>query len=201
MKIVASGGNLNAISLDDLFSSISSLHSIKPGTAPKVEVDLGSIQFVDPHGAVGLIILLETIARRSKAKPHLIVPRSSNVCGYLARLGVLSEVGNLAELDWDTISNGATVGDSDVLLELTAIQSQGDVDSVLRHLEDILTSNLGWTTIQGGPAFSPILKAMVPADIERLKSRLRACLPASADGRITLGARANAVKGRVTKTP
>lgn len=54
-----------------------------------------------------------------------------------------------------------------------------------------------WTTIHGGPAFAPILKAMAPADLDRLKARLRARLPEGSDGRIAYGARANAVKGRV----
>jgi hypothetical protein len=38
---------------------------------------------------------------------------------------------------------------------------------------------------------------MTPADIEILKTRMRARLPTDAAGRITYGARANAVKGRV----
>jgi hypothetical protein len=43
----------------------------------------------------------------------------------------------------------------------------------------------------------PTLAAMTPGDIELLKTRVRACLPTDAGGRITCGARANAVKGRV----
>ena len=54
-----------------------------------------------------------------------------------------------------------------------------------------------WTSVQGGPAFAPILKALAPKDLDGLKGRLRARVPAGADGRIVLGARANAVKGRV----
>jgi hypothetical protein len=38
---------------------------------------------------------------------------------------------------------------------------------------------------------------MSPEDAELLKSRVRARLPADAAGRITYGARANAVKGRM----
>ncbi|MFI5347770.1 MAG: class I SAM-dependent methyltransferase [Elusimicrobiota bacterium] len=53
-----------------------------------------------------------------------------------------------------------------------------------------------WTTVLGGPAFAPILKSMPPKDLEGLKARLRARVPAGADGRIVCAARANAVKGR-----
>jgi SAM-dependent methyltransferase len=54
-----------------------------------------------------------------------------------------------------------------------------------------------WTTVLGGPAFSAMLKTMAPADVDRLKARVRARVQVGADGRIDLGARANAVKGRV----
>jgi SAM-dependent methyltransferase len=54
-----------------------------------------------------------------------------------------------------------------------------------------------WATIQGGPSVKMKLAAMAPADIERLKSRMRERLPADANGRVAFNARANAVKGRV----
>lgn len=54
-----------------------------------------------------------------------------------------------------------------------------------------------WATVLGGPAFAPVLKSMAPADLDGLRARLRARLPAGPDARITYGARANAVKGRV----
>lgn len=53
-----------------------------------------------------------------------------------------------------------------------------------------------WSCVLGGPSVSRTLKAMPAADIERIQARLRARIPAGADGRITYGARANAVKGR-----
>ena len=54
-----------------------------------------------------------------------------------------------------------------------------------------------WTTVFGGPSVGRQLKAMAPEDLERLKARMRALLPADAAGRITYAARANAVRGRV----
>jgi SAM-dependent methyltransferase len=75
-------------------------------------------------------------------------------------------------------------------------------------LEDIATREIAvertfadfddyWTTIFGGPSVGPKLAAMAPADLALLKARMRARLPADAAGRITYGARANAIKGRV----
>jgi SAM-dependent methyltransferase len=54
-----------------------------------------------------------------------------------------------------------------------------------------------WTSVLGGPSVAAKLAAMTPAEIAFLQSRMRALLPADAAGRITYGARANAVKGHV----
>lgn len=54
-----------------------------------------------------------------------------------------------------------------------------------------------WATVHGGPSVGPQLAAMASDDLALLKSRMRAHLPADADGRINYSARANAVKGRV----
>jgi ubiquinone/menaquinone biosynthesis C-methylase UbiE len=54
-----------------------------------------------------------------------------------------------------------------------------------------------WTTNLLGPAIGPTIAAMPASDAELLKVRVRARVPADAAGRITYGARANAVKGRV----
>jgi SAM-dependent methyltransferase len=55
-----------------------------------------------------------------------------------------------------------------------------------------------WTAIRGGPSVGPKLAATPPERLAVLEARMRAILPADASGRITYGARANAVKGRVT---
>jgi hypothetical protein len=54
-----------------------------------------------------------------------------------------------------------------------------------------------WTTSLLGPSVGPTLAAMASTDVELLKMRVRARLPADITGRITYGARANAVKGHV----
>jgi SAM-dependent methyltransferase len=54
-----------------------------------------------------------------------------------------------------------------------------------------------WATVRGGPSVGPQLAAMASRELARLRARMRALLPADADGRITYSARANAVKGRV----
>ena len=56
-----------------------------------------------------------------------------------------------------------------------------------------------WTTSLLGSSVGPTVAAMASGDVELLKTRVHARLPADAAGRITYGARANAVKGRVPK--
>jgi ubiquinone/menaquinone biosynthesis C-methylase UbiE len=56
-----------------------------------------------------------------------------------------------------------------------------------------------WTINLLGPSVSAAASGMTPADIERLKSKVRTRLPADSAGRITYSSRANAVKGRVPK--
>ena len=54
-----------------------------------------------------------------------------------------------------------------------------------------------WTTALTGPSIMPKIALMSTADVAVLKVRLRERLAADAAGRITYGARANAVRGRV----
>jgi hypothetical protein len=54
-----------------------------------------------------------------------------------------------------------------------------------------------WATVLGGPSVGPQLAAMASDDLAHLRARMRGRLPADATGRITYGARANAVKGRI----
>lgn len=56
-----------------------------------------------------------------------------------------------------------------------------------------------WMTQIRFPSVGPLVAAMASVDLETLKSRVRAALPADAEGRVTYGARAHAIKGRVPK--
>jgi hypothetical protein len=58
-----------------------------------------------------------------------------------------------------------------------------------------------WSSATAFPTSGQAIAAMAPADIEKLKARLAERLPADASGRIAYQARANAIKGRVPKSP
>ena len=66
-----------------------------------------------------------------------------------------------------------------------------DVQRTFDDFEDF------WTTTLLIPTLRPTFAAMPTKDAEILKTRVRARMPADAAGRITYGARANAVKGRM----
>jgi SAM-dependent methyltransferase len=54
-----------------------------------------------------------------------------------------------------------------------------------------------WRTILGGPSVRAKLAAMAPEDVVLLRARMRSRLAVDASGRITCGARVNAIKGQV----
>jgi hypothetical protein len=54
-----------------------------------------------------------------------------------------------------------------------------------------------WTTTLLSPSTGPVVATLPPAEVESLKARVRARLPADSEGRITYTARATAVRGRV----
>jgi hypothetical protein len=54
-----------------------------------------------------------------------------------------------------------------------------------------------WTAQMKAPSLGPAVAAMAREDVETLRTRVRARLPSDGGGRITYGARANAIKGVV----
>lgn len=77
---------------------------------------------------------------------------------------------------------------------LEAVETRAiEVERTFESFED------WWTTVLTGPSIGTRLAAMPPDGLATLKERMRARHPADAAGRITYGARANAVKGRVPR--
>jgi len=74
-------------------------------------------------------------------------------------------------------------------VETRAIAVQRSFDSIDEFL------SIGLNT----PSIGPVVKAMPASDVEALKARLRAGLRPDERGRVTLNARANAVKGRLPR--
>jgi hypothetical protein len=56
-----------------------------------------------------------------------------------------------------------------------------------------------WEINRTSPVLGSTIAAMAAGDLETLRKRVRAHLPEDTEGRITYGARAHAIKGRVVK--
>lgn len=147
MNLEVTDDSLNAITVDRLFASASPLLSLPSKSMVKVTVDLRGVRFIEPYGLGGLMALLETVSRRSKSQPKVLAPEDLAVHGYLSRLGAWEQMRKIARLEEGLVTHsGARGSDSDVLLELTPIRTQEDIDGVLHHLKRIVTSNLGYST-------------------------------------------------------
>jgi hypothetical protein len=106
--------------------------------------DARHLRWIDPSGMVGLLSAFRLAGDRAGAPARLQLPESTQVTGYLARMGFFRAAEGLAELDRRAPRRGA--GDTDVLLEITPIATNSDVhqvvDRVQRTAGAILTRTL-----------------------------------------------------------
>lgn len=146
MEIAAGPGKLNVQSYDRLLLGAAPIWSTKPRSISQVTLNLSQINFVDPFGLAGLAVLTESIARRTKLPPVIILPVNPNVTGYLSRLGAWEHLGKISELRSDAPLASHVGGvDSDVLLELSPISSAADIQKILASLSTIIENNLGYS--------------------------------------------------------
>ena len=79
---------------------------------------------------------------------------------------------------------------------LEAVESREiEVRRTFADFDDLWSSSMGISQVEDAVA------TLAAGDVQLLKARLRARLPADAQGRITCAARVNAIKGRVPNSP
>jgi len=79
---------------------------------------------------------------------------------------------------------------------LEAVESREiEVRRTFADFDDLWSSSMGISQVEDAVA------TLAAGDVQLLKARLRARLPADAQGRITYAARVNAIKGRVPNSP
>jgi ubiquinone/menaquinone biosynthesis C-methylase UbiE len=150
----------------------------------------------------------------------IFVPEPAKGIAELAR--VVRPGGTVATYMWDMLGGGFPL--DPVLVEMRAMglapprppQMQASRLEALRGLwteaglEAVETREITvqrtftdfddfWMTKLKFPAVVPVVAGMAAADVVTLKSRVRSALPADAEGRITYGARAHAIKGHLPK--
>jgi anti-sigma regulatory factor (Ser/Thr protein kinase) len=95
---------------------------------------------------VGLLAAGAVARDRQGALPRLQVPESTDVTGYLARMGFFEQARGVFQVDGRVPRRGG--GTSDVLLEITSIEGNQDVhrvvDGVQARAGAILASRLGY---------------------------------------------------------
>ena len=138
--------------------------------------------------------------------------------GVAEMVRVVSPGGTVATYMWDMVGGGSPL--DPILVEMRAMsltpprppQMDASRMEALRDLwtgaglEAVATREITvhrtfanfddfWTTEIKSPAVASMVATMASGDVETLKSRVRARLPADTEGRITYGARAHAIKG------
>lgn len=108
--------------------------------------DARHLRWVDPNGMVALLLAGSVAGEASGSLPHLELPESQDVLGYLGRMGFHDQAHRVFE--FETPGRRSASAPSDVLLEITAIDTNGDVHEIVDRVQTragaILTSRLGY---------------------------------------------------------
>jgi hypothetical protein len=110
----------------------------------RVLFDASRVRWADPYGMIGLLVLGAT-ARQRGEQAVFKLPESADVVSYMGRMNFFEHAAPLFELAGPR-PRGRTDGGSDVLLEITPINSHQDVHRVVDLVNDrgmrILTGQL-----------------------------------------------------------
>jgi anti-sigma regulatory factor (Ser/Thr protein kinase) len=121
---------------------------------------------------IGLLAVGQQLRDAAPARPVLQLPDSTDVAGYMSRMGFHREAEPLFELH-GAPQRRREGGASNVLLEITPIRSHEDVHEVIEHVQDragaILTDRLGYSPVEAG-MFGMILSEVCQNIIEHAEA-------------------------------
>ena len=133
----------------------------------RVLFDARHLRWVDPNGMVGLLLAGSVAGETLGMRPRIELPDNADVQGYLGRMGFYSHAQKVFECEEDT--SGAVSRASDVLLEITAINTNHDVHEIVDQVQGrasaMLTSKLGYPSASVIP-FSVMLSEVCQNIIE-----------------------------------
>lgn len=167
MRVVSIPGSLDENSFDG------TLEQLAGDPAERVLVDARHLRFADPFGMLGLLALGEYVKRTSE--PAILqLPDEADVVGYMARMDFFDQAQGLFEIHGGgKRKRHEEAASSDVLLEITAVNSHQDVHSVVdrvnRRAMEILTKQLNYPKLQAGQ-FSVILSEVCQNIIEHAEA-------------------------------
>lgn len=167
MKVVTVPASLDERTFDSVIDGLQS------DVSGRVLLDARHLRFADPFGMLGLLAVGEHV-RRGGEQAILQLPDEADVVGYMARMDFFEQASRLFEIHGGgKRKRSEDVGPSDVLLEITPVNSHQDVhevvDRVNRRAMDILTRQLNYPRIQAGQ-FSVILSEVCQNIIEHAEA-------------------------------
>jgi hypothetical protein len=140
MKVVALPASLDERTFEQMVSAA------LPADGQRLLFDAHRVRWLEPYGMIGLLALGQT-AGATGEKPVLRLPDSPEVLSYLGRMGFFEHADPVFELH-GTIGKARHEGPSDVLLEVTAVNSHADVHAVVELVNErgmaILTRQLNY---------------------------------------------------------
>lgn len=140
MKIVAIPASFEEHTFEAL------LTALPPAGAGPALLDARRLRWVDPYGMLGLLAIGHVAAARGE-RYRLQLPESAEVLSYLGRMGFFRQAENSFELFGATPRTRSNVV-SDVLLEVTPVDSHDDVHAVVDRVQEraglILSNQLNY---------------------------------------------------------
>lgn len=140
MRIASLPSSLDERSFEGIVRDVMSR---EPGE--RVLFDASHVRWADPYGMVGLLTLGSAV--RADELPLLRLPESAEVVSYMTRMRFFEAASSVFEFHAGS-RRIRTTGSSDVLLEVTAIESHADVHKVVDRVNErgisILTRQLGY---------------------------------------------------------
>jgi hypothetical protein len=147
------------------------VRSLDEAQSGRALFDATHVRWADPYGMVGMLALGE-VARRRGERPIFKMPDSADVVSYMGRMGFFEHADAIFEIHGSR-PRARHDGTSDVLLEITAINSHADVHTVVdlvnRRGLTILTNQLNYP-MREAFQFSVILSEVCQNIIEHAES-------------------------------
>lgn len=143
MNVIAVPANLDDRSFDALLAELNRSLAEADPDGGRLLVDARRLRWVDPYGMLGLLAVGQVAADRG-LRPRFQMPESADVVSYLARMSFFRAAGEIYEFHGG--SRRTPDGASDVLLEITPVQSHVDVHQIVDKVNEralaILTRQL-----------------------------------------------------------
>jgi anti-sigma regulatory factor (Ser/Thr protein kinase) len=168
LKVITVPGSLDERSFDTLVEGLAG-----EGDG-RVLLDGRHLRFADPFGMLGLLAVGQYV-KRSGEQAILQLPDEADVVGYMARMDFFDHANDLFEIHGASKRKKAeeASSSSDVLLEITAVNSHQDVHAIVDRVNNraitILTTQLNYPRPQAAQ-FSTVLSEVTQNIVEHAEA-------------------------------